>query len=220
MPEISTINFLIDLSFNNNKSWFDANRPAYEAARADFLRFTEELIEEISAFDPTIHDLQAKDCMFRINRDIRFSSDKSPYKSYFGASIKAGGRKQEGVAGYYFHLEPGQSFAGGGLFNPSPEKLRSIRKKLSSDFGTFSKQVLSPAFISQFGDLSRDEYFTLKRVPKGFDQQDEAAEYLKLKSYIASVKIDDDLLISAELKSFVCTAFRTIYPLNAYLNQH
>src|SRR5688572_25742185 len=113
MLEPQTLRFLTALKKNNNKPWFDANRAQYEAARIDFSNFIQLVIDALQKSDTSITGLTARDCLFRINRDIRFSNDKTPYKSNFGASIKRGGRKS-GFAGYYFHLEPGQTFAGGG----------------------------------------------------------------------------------------------------------
>src|ERR1700734_3777017 len=115
MLAVATIKFLKDLKKNNNKPWFESNRKKYEDAKADFSKFIQGIIEKHAKKDKTLKDLKAKDCMFRINRDVRFSKDKSPYKTNFGASINRGGKKSL-FAGYYFHCEPGESFAGGGLW--------------------------------------------------------------------------------------------------------
>src|SRR5687767_4304000 len=106
MLQSSSIRFLKELKKNNDKSWFDAHRPAYESARKDFESFIQQLIDTTGKKDAAIAGIKAKDCMFRINRDVRFSKDKSPYKSNFGASINKGGKKSV-YAGYYFHFEPG-----------------------------------------------------------------------------------------------------------------
>src|SRR5450631_3458500 len=118
MLQRKTVNFLKDLKKNNNRPWFDKHRPAYENAKLDFGDFIQSIIHKHSKKDPTIGSLKAKECMFRINRDIRFSKDKTPYKSNMGASINRGGKKSM-FAGYYFHLEPdGKSYVGGGLWMP------------------------------------------------------------------------------------------------------
>ena len=117
MFQPSTLKFLRDLKKNNNKPWFDAHRNQYEDARNDFENFIGAVLEKLGKKDDTIRDLKPKQCMFRINRDIRFSKDKSPYKTNFGASIDRGGKKSI-FAGYYLHLEPGKSFVGGGLWMP------------------------------------------------------------------------------------------------------
>jgi uncharacterized protein (TIGR02453 family) len=129
MLEPQTLKFLADLGRNNNKPWFDEHRAQYEAARIDFQNFITLLIADLQRTDPGIGGLTARDCLFRINRDVRFSNDKSPYKPNMGASIKSGGRKSP-FAGYYFHLEPGKSFVGGGLWMPDAEALKKVRQEI------------------------------------------------------------------------------------------
>ena len=119
MLQSSTIKFLKDLKKNNNKPWFEKNRKVYENAKADFAAFIQQVIDVYGRKDDSIKNLLAKDCMFRINRDVRFSKDKSPYKSNFGASINKGGKKAWNFAGYYFQVQPGRNFAGGELFENS-----------------------------------------------------------------------------------------------------
>src|ERR1044071_4143311 len=126
----STLKFLSNLAKNNNKVWLDENRDNYIAAKADFENFISVLIKKISAFDEDIKELQAKDCTFRLNRDIRFSKDKTPYKVNMGASLNRGGKKSI-YAGYYFHMEPGnKSFVGGGLWMPMPPELKKVRQEI------------------------------------------------------------------------------------------
>ena len=124
MLQTSTFKFLKDLKKNNNKPWFDKNRKVYEAAKADFISFIQAVIDQHGKKDASIKNLLAKDCLFRINRDVRFAKDKSPYKTNMGASINKGGRKAENSAGYYFHLEPGGVFTGGGIWMPMPDELK------------------------------------------------------------------------------------------------
>lgn len=218
MIDPSTLHFLIDLSLNNHKTWFEDNRKAYEAARADFTEFIQDVIDTFGKTDPAIRNIKAKDCLFRINRDVRFSKNKNPYKTNFGASINAGGRKSMDQAGYYFHLEPDNSFTGGGLYDPSPEKLLQIRQKIQSDYSNFKKILGASSFKTVYGDLSRDDYYTLKRVPKGFEQQDPAAEYLKLKSYIGMIRVEDDTLVSKDLKTKTVNAFKALQPVVDFVN--
>src|SRR4026207_2423805 len=148
MLQSSTLKFLKDLKKNNNKPWFDANRERYEEAKADFANFIQQVIDVHSKKDKTLASLKAKDCMFRINRDVRFSKDKSPYKTNFGASINKGGKKAFGSAGYYFHLEPGGSFTGGGLYGPAPEELKKTRQEIDYNFTDFKKIIHSKKFRS------------------------------------------------------------------------
>lgn len=219
MLQSSTIKFLRDLKKNNNKPWFDKNRKVYEAAKSDFAGFIQAVIDQHSKKDPSIKSLLAKDCMFRINRDIRFSKDKSPYKTNFGASINKGGKKAFGSAGYYFHLEPGGSFTGGGLYGPTPEELKKTRQEIDYNFTDFKKIILSKKFRSVYGDLDKSPEFFLSRVPKGYEPVNPAAEYLKLKSYIALIKVSDRDLSSKELLKKTVTAFETLQPLIEFLNE-
>ncbi len=130
MFQPSTISFLKSLKKNNNKIWFDKNREKYDAAKDDFEHFVQSLLQKMIAFDPDMKELEAKKCMFRINRDIRFSKDKTPYKINIAASFNKGGKKSIN-AGYYFHLQPGgNSFVGGGLWMPNVPELKKLRQEI------------------------------------------------------------------------------------------
>ncbi len=218
MLHSSTIKFLKDLKKNNNKPWFDANRKVYETAKQNFAEFIEAVIKKHAQKDASIAHLTPKDCMFRINRDVRFSKDKSPYKSNFGASINSGGKKSL-TAGYYFHLEPGECFVGGGIYMPMPEELKKLRQEIDYNFSDFKKIIGSKKFKSVYGDLDRSAEYTLSRVPKGYETDNPAAEYLKLKSYVAMVKFSDADLTSKELVKKTVAAFETLQPLLVFLNK-
>lgn len=219
MLQAATVKFLKDLKKNNNKPWFDNNRKSYEAAKADFAAFVQKVIDLHGKKDPTIKNLLAKDCMFRINRDVRFSKDKSPYKTNFGASINKGGKKAWTSAGYYFHFEPGGCFAGGGLYIPPPEELRKVRQEIDYNYAAFKKIIGNKKFKSLYGDLDTSAEFKLSRVPKGYEPDNPAAEYLKLKSYIAMVKFSDADLTSSGLAKKTAAAFEALQPLIEFINQ-
>jgi uncharacterized protein (TIGR02453 family) len=219
MLQLTTVKFLKGLEKNNNKPWFEKNRKNYEGAKADFAAFIDTLIQVFGKKDPTIIHLQAKDCTFRINRDIRFSKDKTPYKNNFGASINKGGKKAFGIAGYYFHLQPGNSFAGGGLYQPSPDELRKVRQEIDYNFADFKKIVGSKKFKSIYGGLDQSKEYVLTRVPKGYEADNPAAEYLKLKGLIAMVSITDADIISKNLLKKVIAAFEALQPLVEFVNE-
>lgn len=219
MLQTSTIKFLKDLKKNNNKPWFDKNRKQYEAAKADFINFVQAVIDQHSKKDKTIKNLQAKDCLFRINRDVRFSKDKSPYKTNFGASINKSGRKAENSAGYYFHLEPGGVFTGGGIWMPTPPELKKVRQEIDYNFTDFKKIITAKKFKSVYGELSTSPEYKLSRVPKGYDPKNPAAEYLKLKSFIAMIKISDADLTSKNLLKKTVAAFEALQPLVDFINK-
>ncbi|MCB9054815.1 MAG: DUF2461 domain-containing protein [Chitinophagales bacterium] len=218
MLQNSTLRFLKTLKKNNSKPWFDANRKLYESAKADFAGFIQSVIIKHGLKDASIKDLIAKDCMFRINRDIRFSKDKSPYKTNFGASINKGGRKAFDAAGYYFHLEPGNSFVGGGIYMPMPEHLKKVRQEIDYNLKDFKKILSAKKFKTVYGDISRGDEFSLSRVPKGYEPDNPAAEYLKLKSYIAMTRISDADLTSSNLLKKTVAAFEALHPLIIFLN--
>lgn len=218
MLQSATLQFLKDLKKNNNKPWFDANRKRYETAKADVAAFVQSIIEAHSKKDPSIAHLQAKDCMFRINRDVRFSKDKSPYKTNIGAFINPGGKKAT-TAGYYLHIEPGQCFAGGGMYMPMPDELKKVRQEIDYNFADFKKIIQSKKFKTVYGDLDRSAEYLLSRVPKGYEPDNAAADYLKLKSFVAVIKIKDADVTSPAYKKQILTAFESLQPLNEFLNE-
>ncbi|NTS39562.1 DUF2461 domain-containing protein [Flavisolibacter sp. BT320] len=218
MLEPQTLRFLTELKKNNNKPWFDANRAQYEAARIDFSNFIQLVIDALQKSDTTISGLMARDCLFRINRDIRFSKDKTPYKANFGASIKRGGRKL-GFAGYYFHLEPGQSFAGGGLWMPEAPALKAVRQEIDYNGDEFSGIIEDKAFQKIFGDLYKSSEVSLATMPKGYEKDHPAAPYLRLKSFIAEVRISDEELTKGSLHKKTLAAFEAIQPLLTFINR-
>lgn len=219
MLKTNTIKFLKDLKKNNNKPWFDANRKTYEGAKADFAAFVQQVIDAHGKKDPGIKTLVAKDCMFRINRDIRFAKDKSPYKTNFGASINKGGKQSISTAGYYFHLQPGETFVGGGIWMPQPEDLRKVRQEIDYNYKDFIKILRAPRFKKVYGDLSHEAEYKLTRVPKGYEPDNPAAEYLKMKSFIASIRVKDSVLTSGSLLKTTLQAFEALQPVLHFINR-
>jgi len=219
MLKANTIGFLRDLKNNNRKDWFDGNRKVYETAKADFVSFVQQVIDEFSKIDNTIQFVKAKDCIFRINRDVRFSNDKSPYKTNFGAFITKNGKKPMNIAGYYFHLEPGNSFAGGGVYMPMPPELKKIRMAIDANYPEFLQIINNELFASVFSQLDKDPECILTRVPKGYDSDNPAAEYLKYKSFTAVVNLEDKELNTDSLMDKTIAAFEALKPLNDFLNE-
>jgi uncharacterized protein (TIGR02453 family) len=218
MLQPATIKFLKDLKKNNNKEWFEANRKRYEAAKKDFEGLVQKVIEIHSKKDEELASVKVKDCMFRINRDIRFSQDKSPYKTNFGASINKGGRKST-LAGYYFHCEPGQSFVGGGLWVPMPEELKKVRQEIDYCFDEFKKIINSKKFKAVYGDLYKGEDISLRRPPKGYEDTNPAVEFIKLKSFIAMQQLNEADLIRNNLVEKITDAFATLQPMIKFINR-
>lgn len=218
MIQASTLKFLKDLTNNNNKPWFDDNRKRYDIAKEDFMNFIQTVIDKHAKKDSTLSQLKAKECLFRINRDVRFSKDKSPYKTNFGASINQAGRKSI-FAGYYFHLQPGEAFAGGGIWMPPSDVLSNVRQEIDYNFKEFKKIISSAKFKSVFGELYQNDSIRLTRVPKGYDAENPAAEFLKLKSFIGTCNLSEKDLTSKDLLKKTTTAFETLQPLLNFINR-
>jgi uncharacterized protein (TIGR02453 family) len=218
MLQSATLKFLKDLSKNNNKAWFDSHRTQYEDAKNDFAGFVQSIILALGKKDPSIAHLKAKDCTFRINRDVRFSKDKSPYKNNMGAYLNRGGKKSI-FGGYYFHCQPGQSFVGGGLWMPMPTELNKVRQEIDYNLEAFKKIVTSKRFRAVYDGLSKDPEYTLTRLPKGYEPDNPAAEYLKLKSFVTMISLKDAELTSKELPKKVLTAFAALQPMLEFINQ-
>lgn len=177
----TTFRFLKSIKKNNNKDWFDKNKDAYLAAKDDVGVLVNEVIAELVKFDKTLAGLTAKDCVFRIYRDVRFSKDKRPYKTNMGASINAGGKKVM-MPGYYLHLEPGNSFLAGGLWMPPGDQLKKIRQEIDYNGKDINKVISNPAFKKYYGIF--DQSYKLKTTPKGYPKEHKDIELLKLTSFI------------------------------------
>lgn len=212
----STLDFLTAIKCNNNRDWFISNRPLYLDAKENFENFVQEVIDRIVLFDPIIKGLEARSCVYRINRDIRFSNDKSPYKSHFGAFIVRGGKKNgDKFAGYYFHIEPGASIMAGGAYMPPTPWLSAIREKISDIPDEFIKITGTKEFIKYFGSIDGEK---LKTAPKGYPKDHPQIELLKYKSYLVVNEAPDKLVLSKDYMDHVVNVFKAMKPLNDYLN--
>lgn len=215
----TTLQFLKALDKNNNKAWFDAHRKQYDAAKLNFAELTQQVITQFGKKEPSIALLQPKECVFRINRDVRFSKNKAPYKNNMGASIKAGGKKSL-LAGYYIHLEPGgKSFVGGGLYMPDAAIVGKVRQEIDYNYTTFLRIVENKKFIAQYGGLDFSEGLSLVREPKGYEKENPAIKYLKLKSWIATSPLSDTALQDKNLATQLTKAFEYLQPLISFLNE-
>lgn len=219
MISSSTISFLRALKKNNNKPWFDRNRDKYLDAKNNFEELVTELLQKMVLFDEDMKSLTVKNCCFRINRDIRFSKNKTPYKINLSAFFNKGGKKSV-YAGYYFHLQPeGNSFVGGGLWHPEASELKKVRQEIDYCFPEFEKIVHAPSFKKNYGELERDENQMLVNVPKGYDKENPAADFLRMKSFVASKNIPDADLAGSTLSSEIIKSFRAIQPLIKFINR-
>lgn len=217
MPALKpeTFSFLSDLKDNNNREWFTGNKDRYEQAKENFSEFIQSLITELALIDPSIGLVSPKDCVFRIFRDLRFATDKSPYKANMGAYIAKGGRKSQ-WAGYYFHLEPNNSFVSGGLYRPQGKILKSIREDMDFYSDAFLKIVTNPSFTETFTTLGSN---LLKKVPAGFSDSSKVAHFLKLKQITPMQALTNNDVLSQNLMSKVLLSFTQMKPLIAFINR-
>ena len=215
MLQASTLKFLKDLKKNNNRPWFEGHRKQYEEAKGDFLVMAEKLIAGIAAFDPQLAHLKAKDCTFRINRDVRFSKDKSPYKNNIAGYFNRYGKKGSG-AGFYLHIEPGKSFAAGGMWMPEPKDLIKIRQEIDYSFDDFKKITGNTAFKKAFTEGIKGE--ALVRPPKGYEDNNPAIAFLKLKSFVVTKSFTDAEVQDKTFVKNVAATFKTMKPLIDFLN--
>lgn len=211
--------FLAELSENNNRAWFVMNKPRYDILRAEFLELVTGLIADISKFDPAVAGCNPKKALFRINRDMRFSKEKIPYKTHFSAAINASGLKKPSQGGgptYYFHIDQtGTLLIAGGEWMPPAERLRAIREYVIADATGFSKLLKNKKLKDTYGDLQQEGKLT--RPPKGFDADVPHLEYIKLKSFIVWKEVDVKKV--TDLEKTLASEFKDAYPLITWLRQ-
>ena len=207
--------FLKTLSQNNNREWYHANKSIYNEAKQEFEHVTEILLHEVSRFDKDIIGLVPKDCIFRIFRDVRFSSNKLPYKTNFGTFLTRGGKKA-GFAGYYLHIEPENSFIAGGIYMPPSPVLKEIRNDIFEHIEEFKEIIHSPQISKNFQAMGGDK---LKNPPRGFPKEFPDVDLLKFKSYgFSKMKTDNEMMEDDILKEIV-SSFRILHPFVRFLNE-
>ncbi|MFQ3577018.1 MAG: DUF2461 domain-containing protein [Cytophagales bacterium] len=208
------LGFLTLLKDNNNKVWFDANKREYSLARKDFEIIVTGLLEKLSIIDEGFKSVETKNCIFRINRDVRFSNDKSPYKSNFAAWFTKHGKKAI-APGYYLHLQPGASFLAAGIYMPMPEELKKIRQEIDYNSTEWLSILNDESFKSNFDGI--DQEHKLKTKPTGYDLDNPMIEYLKLKSFTISKLLKDEELYDSKLISKISDLFTLLKPFNTFL---
>ena len=215
LPQI--LQFLQKLEKNNNKIWMDEHRNEYLDAKLSFENFVDDLLSDFKLLDPSLDMLNAKDCTFRINRDVRFSKNKNPYKNNMSAYFNQHGKKGIG-AGYYFHLEPNKCFIACGIWMPSGEVLSKIRQEIDYNLNELNALLKKSDFKKQFGN-GFDQSDKLVRAPKGYEEDNEAIEYLKLKSYIVQKNIETSELVSTDFKKKLIGIMKSGKPLVTFINK-
>jgi uncharacterized protein (TIGR02453 family) len=211
--------FLSELSENNTRPWFIMNKPRYDILRAEFLDVVTELIRELGKFDPLVADCNPKKAMFRINRDMRFSNDKSPYKTRFSAGITPNDKRRPSAGGgstYYFQIDgDGTLGIGAGEYLPPPDRLRAIRAAVVNDATGFAKLLKNKQLRATYGDLLDED--KLQRPPKGFDPAHPHVEYLKLKSFFVWTEVKLELNAPDKLVPQLARGFKDASALVSWL---
>lgn len=216
MDNAFILSFLRDLATHNNREWFQQNKTRYDISRQHIIDQTNWLIHNIAPFDPTIQYLDAKDCLFRIYRDIRFSHDKSPYKRHFGTYIAAQGGRKSFLSGYYLHIEPNNSALCGGIYCPDKKMLKRVRTAIDIDFEDFQKIINEKEFKHYFGNVFALN--KLKKNPQGFDANSPAAEYLKFKEFFVKHSFTDSEVCAPDFLERLLPMCRAMKPFNDFLN--
>lgn len=208
-----TVDFLQKLDKNNDREWFNANKDKFVAANDNIIAVTGDLIGRIAKFDPEVASIDPKTCVFRIYRDVRFSADKSPYKTNLGAFVAPGGKKAMSP-GYYFHVQPKMFFSAAGKHMPDATELLKIRNAVAENTKDFFKIVEGKKFRDRFGDLHGDR---LSRPPKGFAADHPAIEYLKLKSFTVGEEFSEAGALGKDYPKILAESFKAAYPLVMFL---
>jgi uncharacterized protein (TIGR02453 family) len=211
----SILSFLKDLKKNNSRDWFDTNRDRYHEAKSAFELFVSVVMGEIQKFDKEAVNTAPKDCIFRIFRDIRFTPDKTPYKTNFGAYIARDGRKSP-WAGYYIHFEPGASLLAGGIYMPQPEVLRAIRTEIYNNIEEFKEILDHPDFRRQFGEIDAPRLAT---APKGFPKDFQDIGLLQFKYYSVAKIESDSAIVKPGYIDEIRKVFQAMVPFNRFLNE-
>jgi len=214
MLRADTLEFLRELVRNNNRDWFQENRKKYDDAKADLEKLVSILIKEISTFQD-LGNLQVKDCLFRINRDVRFSKNKDPYKNNMGASIGQGGKRADKID-YYLHIQPdGQSFLGGGMWSPTTEQLAKYRQEVDYNAHELKGIINDKEFREYFPEMHGD---TLKTMPKGYPKDHPEIELLKRKELFFIHRYSDKDVTSKDFADQIVKGAKLLKPYCDYMN--
>lgn len=213
-----TLQFLDDLKKNNNRDWFQDQKKRYEIFKKDYHQLVQDFLDVMKPLDPSLELLEVKNCTFRINRDIRFSKDKSPYKAHLGVWLSSGAKGQN-RSGYYVHIEKGASFIAGGFYSPEAEQLKKVRKEIAFFYDDLEAILNDKNFKKEFGNLDINEGNSLKNPPRGYEKEHPAIEFLKLKSFTATQKFDISEVTQKDFVTKMSQKLIALKPLNEFINR-
>ncbi len=213
-----SLQFLEDLKANNNRDWFLDNKKRYEVFKKDYQQLVGDFLDVMKPLDPSLEMLEVKNCTFRINRDIRFSKDKSPYKDHIGIWMSSG-TKGMNRSGYYLHIAKAGSFIAGGFYCPEAEDLKKVRKEIAYFHEDLEEIIGAKNFQKEFGDFDRNEKNLLKNPPRGYEKEHPAIEFLKLKSFETSQKFDINEVTKEDFVAKMSKKLIVLKPLNDFINR-
>ncbi len=206
--------FFIELAPNNNKEWFDANRKRYEGSvKKPFEAFVAEVIKQVAKVDPKV-TIDPREAIFRINRDVRFSKDKAPYKSRMSAVVAAGGRKDHSSGGIYFEIGPENVAFYGGQYMPDKEQLQRIREHIATNLGQFKKLRTAKAFVDRFGEIQGEKN---KIVPKEFKEGLAKEPLIANKQFYFMAELSPKIVTDPELMAILMDHYKVMKPMNDFL---
>jgi uncharacterized protein (TIGR02453 family) len=217
MTDLRLLAFLSELKQNNNKEWFNPRKAEYKSLHQAFVEELESLAQEIAFFDQAVADHLSDPAVvkvFRIYRDVRFSKNKEPLKTTISGYISAGSERPA----YYLQVEPGGSFAGGGIYRPSSPALRAIRAEIAETYEDLRAILHSPAFREVYPQ-GLDRNLVLKTAPRGYGVDHPAIEFLRLTSFTVLRPFSDQEVVSEGFREELMKTFEAQYPLHAYLDK-
>lgn len=210
------LDFLRELELHNDREWFHAHKGEYDRANEQFVRFSEAYIERLTQIDPTLEGLTAKECIWRIYRDIRFSANKLPYKEWFGVFPAAKGGRKSMRGGYYVHIRPEHCLFAGGIWCPGPELLKALRKEIEANYEEVEQIMATPEWQRYFTDFDTEEM--LKKVPAGFSPGFVHADWLKRKAFTFSTQLTDNEVVAPDFLDHIADIATAAHPMNDFLN--
>ena len=213
-----TLRFLEDLKANNNRDWFLENKKRYELFKKDYHQLVAAFLNKMKPLDGALENLEVKNCTFRINRDIRFSKNKTPYKTHLSIWMSYGA-KGLNRSGYYIHIDKNECFLGGGLYSPEAPDLKKIRKEIAFFYDDLKAILNEKEFITEFDGFNKNDANSLKNAPKDFEKNHLAIEYLKLKSFEAIHKFDISEVTKKDFVAQMSKKLILLKPLNEFINR-
>ena len=208
------LDFLQDLSENNDRTWFEANRERYKCVKKRMDEVAAEFIEAVAEFDPSVEGVCVKDATYRIYRDTRFTKDKSPYKTWFGVYVCPRGKKS-GLSGYYMHVEPDQNhyMLCTGAYCPTPGEIKSVREEIMTEGDGLAEAIRTAE------GFEIDWSSALKRMPQGWSAEDAHSEYYRLRNYVVVKMVDKEYFLQPDAISHIASDLRCTRPFNDILNR-